>query len=489
MPSKLERGGVVFGFVVVVAAAIWLQAAPLPAVSACSSAACGACAPPTAGFGITTLIGPEDLPDTGDAVTAFVDPNDGTARRLVVSQEGIIWVWNGLTQQILPTPFLDLTARVLFPGAFGESGLLAMAVSPNYVADGEFYVYYTGEGAAPGDNGDVVIERYVRSANPDVANATPTSILVFDHPSANHNGGALAFGPDGYLYVSTGDGGGSCDNSSGGPNSQNINELLGKILRLDVDDVDPGATAPECESNQGYEIPTGNPYQGATSGCGEIWSIGLRNPFRMTFDRETGDIFFGDVGQGAWEEINFLRAGLSPPVNFGWKCREGCQTTTCTNNANDLCPDTLTPGTTTCQYGADIDTTGAEFFVYDPILCHSNSPWTSIMGGYMYRGDRVPELSNRYFYSDYSCGQLWVTSSFDRLNPAAATSTCWEDTGNGISGFAEDHLGEVYIVRGGDQRIDCIHDGGPRGCYWAGDGLFSDGFESEDTAAWSATVP
>lgn len=477
-----------FGALVLVASI--LVPPPVGAVSSCSTSACGACAPPTAAFGIATLIGPADLPGSGDAVVAFVDPNDGSSRRLVVAQEGIVWVWDGATRQILATPFLDLSARVLFPGPVGESGLLSLAVSPSYSSDGELYVFYTGEGAAPGDDGEIVIERYHRSSNPEVADPTPTSILVIDRPNGNHNGGTLAFGPDGMLYVSTGDGGGSCDGTAGGPNSQNPQELLGKILRLDVADVDPGATPPECESNQGYEIPTGNPFRGAVAGCGEIWALGLRNPFRMSFDRATGDLFIGDVGQQAWEEINFLRAGEPPPLNFGWKCREGCQTSTCPNNPNDRCPDSLLPGPppTTCQWGADIDPDPiGTFFVHDPILCHSNTPWASIMGGSIYRGDYVPALAGRYIYSDFFCGQLWLSEPFDRTNPAATTSTCWEDTGNGITGFAEDHLGEIYVVRGGDQRIDCLHDGGARGCFWAGDGLFSDGFERGDLDRWSST--
>jgi glucose/arabinose dehydrogenase len=362
----LEKWRAGFGAILAVAGTALLSS-PASGVSTCSSASCGACTPPS-GFGISTLVDSADLPAGGaSAFTAYVDPDDGTDRRFLVTQEGVIWTYRVASDQVLTTPFLDISANVLFPGANGESGLVSMAVSPDYATNGEFYVYYSQDMPSSGDDDHMRIERYTRSANPDVANTTPTLILVIEHPATNHNGGTLAFGPDGFLYVSTGDGGGSCD--SQGPNAQRNDRLQGKILRLDVADVDPSATAPDDCARGGaagagdYEVPSGNPFTGAGPNCNEIWAVGLRNPFRMSFDRDTGDIFYGDVGQGEWEEINFLRSDIAAPQNFGWKCREGCQTSTCGNNANDFCPDTLTPGVTSCAYGADIDTTGNKFLV------------------------------------------------------------------------------------------------------------------------------
>jgi hypothetical protein len=467
------------GATVVLSSAGWLEA-----VAVCTSDGCGACTPP-AGFSISTLIDAADLPDTGQAVTAFVDPGDGSSRRFVASQEGMIWVWDGATGSILPTPFLDLTAKVIFPGPSGESGLLNMAVAPDYAASGDVYVFFTGNApAAPGSDGNIVIQRYTRSVgDPNVADPAADNILVISHANGNHNGGSLVFGADGMLYVSTGDGGGSCDST--GPNGQNIGSISGKILRLDVQNLDPSATAPECGLFQNYEVPSGNPFQGATSGCGEIWSYGLRNPYRMTMDRQTGDFFLGDVGQSTWEEINFLRGDAPPPLNFGWKCREGCQSLTC---AATNCPAGMASGESTCLYGFDVDPSPGTVTYWDPIACHENTPWQSIMGGYMYRGQRVPVIAGRYLYSDYFCGQVWgIASTFDRTDPAAATTSCLEDTGSGITGFGEDHLGELYIVRGGNARIDCVHAGS--GCFWAGfRGLFEDDFESNGFTHWSGAV-
>jgi hypothetical protein len=321
-----------------------LAAAIAPAAradSACSTAGCG---PDTCGSswdGFETLVAAPDYPDHplgADTPVAFVDPADGSSRRLIATKQGVIWVWDGATRQISPLPFLDLGARVL--STPGERGLLALAVDPDYAETGELYVLYTGGGDAPGADGDLVIERYARSAvDPAVGDpASAARILVVPHPDQNHNGGWLAFGSDGMLLVSLGDGGGSCDDDMDEqprpPNGQNLETLLAKLLRLDVRGADPAATPPECDAEGGYGVPLGNPFAGETAGCGEIWAYGLRNPFRFSVDRATGDLWLGDVGQGAWEEIDYLPADYYPlapdgAVNFGWKCREGCETLTC----------------------------------------------------------------------------------------------------------------------------------------------------------------
>ncbi len=482
------------------ALALALAGALAPAAAlgatACYTDACGTCSPPGgAGFAQSTLVADTLFPTGAEVPVEFIDPGDERGRRLIATQEGAILVYDAPGNTMLATPFLDLRSdgggagldKVLYD--FNERGLLALAVAPDYPASGQFYVYYTRNGSAAED-GDIVIERYTRSAgNPDVADpASGQVLLVIDHSQGNHNGGDLVFGQDGFLYISTGDGGGSCDSS--GPNAQRDDRLLGKILRIDVAGVDPSpGAADNCGLlQQNYGIPTGNPYRGVVRDpdpCDEVWALGLRNPFRMTMDRLTGDFFIGDVGQDTWEEFDFLpelAAQSEPARNFGWKCREGCENTTCSTTN---CP-TLPDGETACAYPNEVAT---GVFYYDPITCHRNPApgnWSSAMGGYLYRGDRVPSIAGRYVYSDTGCGQLWVTGVFNPASPAATTSACWEDTGFGIYGFAEDRLGEVYLVRGGNGRIDCLHAGA--GCYWARwRGLFEDDFESNGFTHWTST--
>lgn len=422
----------------------------------------------------STLIGSGVLPagESGDPMS-FVDPRDGTPRRLIPLHGGRILVWNG--SAILGTDFIDLSARV---ACCGERGMLAMAVHPDYATNGHFFVKFTGEGAAPGDNGDIVIARYTRSGlNPDVADPlSAQTVMVIVHSEAgNHNGGWLAFGPDGMLYITTGDGGNGCDIPT--RDAQNPDSLRGKMLRVDVDGDDFPA-----DPDRNYAIPVGNPYIGV-AGADEVWAIGLRNPFRFSFDRQNGDLFIGDVGQDNWEEINRQAAATPPPVNFGWVCREGCAPS---SNSPSSC--TLGPGecightSAACEY----PTAGGHT---DPILCFRNNdavPWTQIMGGYRYRGDMVPAQQGYYFFGDVAVGQIWRSGpgDLDLTNGA-----CW-DTGNGgLFGFAEDHLGELYFVNGAAHRIECLHDGNPDGCFWsAWGGFFQDDFETGDTTRWSDTV-
>jgi len=334
--------------------------------------------------------------------------------------------------------------------------------------------------------GDIVIARYTRSAgNPDVGNpASATVLLVINHPATNHNGGWLAFGPDGFLYISTGDGGGFCDGNAGaGGDGQSPSTLAGKMLRIDVRDIDPGAGAPDDCQDAGtvanYEVPSGNPFFGQEPACDEVWALGLRNPFRFSFDRATGDLYIGDVGQDNWEEINLQRAATAAPVNFGWVCREGCETSAVgpSGCSTSGCP---VDGGTTCEFPR-----GSSF--WDPILCHSNPQgWSSIMGGYRYRGEQVPSIAGSYFYGDAGCGQIWKTTVLDPANPAAIDAACWLNGMHGTYGFAEDRLGELYVVRGAGGEILCVHNGD--GCYWAGwSGFFEDDFESGDTTRWSST--
>ena len=436
---------------------------------------------------ISTLIPAVDFPPEASTPIAFVDPNDGRSRRLIATQQGAILVWDGPTGSILPTFFIDLRDDVGGPVlAGGERGLLALAVEPDYAETGRFYVFYTRASEGADTTGDIVIERYERSAtDPDVADpASATRILVIDHPAGNHNGGWLAFGPDGFLYISTGDGGGACDSNAGvNGDGQRIDTLAGKMLRIDVRGVDPGGGAPDdCSvESGGYTIPTSNPFFGQEPACDEVWALGLRNPFRFSFDRASGDLYLGDVGQRKWEEIHLQAASTPAPVNFGWVCREGCETA---SNDESFCSTAGCPVDTgtSCEFPRP----GSGF--WDPILCHYNGGWGSIMGGYRYRGSAVPSIAGAYLYGDAFCGQIWKTTTLDPADPAAIDAECWASGFGGTYGFAEDHLGELYVVVGGAGRIDCIHNG--EGCFWAGvDAIFTDGFESGDVAAWSSAMP
>jgi glucose/arabinose dehydrogenase len=454
------------------------------AATSCYAVSCATVCTPDAPLAISTLVLPGQFPAGATTPIAFVDPGDRTSKRLIATQQGAILVWDGATGALNPTPFLDLRAASGGPVACcGERGLLALAVDPAYTDNGFFYVFYTRNSGAPGPGalGDIVIARYQRSAaNPDVADpASATALLVIHHPAGNHNGGWLAFGPDGFLYISTGDGGGSCDGNLGANgDGQRPGTLNGKMLRIDVRGIDPGAGPPDnCSVAAGpYTVPASNPYVGQLNACDEVWAIGLRNPFRFSFDRETGDLYIGDVGQNKWEEINLQRASTPAPVNFGWVCREGCESA----NTASGCSITGCPidGGSTCEFPRTVSG------FWDPVLCHRNPGWRSIMGGYRYRGILVPSIAGDYFYGDNVCGQIWKTTTLDPANPAAIAATCWASGYGGTYGFAEDHLGELYVVRGGASRIECIHNG--EGCYWAGwGGLFEDGFETGDTSRWS----
>ena len=290
-----------------------------------------------------------------------------------------------------------------------------------------------------------MIERYQRSTgNPDIGDPSGTIILVIEHSSAsNHNGGWLAFGPnDDFLYISTGDGGGGCDSNAGiNGDGQRTDTLAGKMLRIDVLGADPGGTAPDdCGVESGpYTIPTTNPFAGQEPACDEVWALGLRNPFRFSFDRDTGDLYIGDVGQNEWEEINLQAASTPAPVNFGWVCREGCESAgSASGCATTGCP--VDTGTT-CEFPRS----GSGY--WDPVLCHFNGGWDSIIGGYRYRGSNVPSITGDYFYTDVACGQIWKTTTLDPSDPAAIDSSCWASGFGGTFSFAEDHLGRALRYR------------------------------------------
>ncbi len=332
---------------------------------------------------------------------------DGSNRIFVVEQPGTIRIIQDGT--VLPNPFLDLSHLTQ---DVGERGLLGLAFHPDYADNGFFYVNYTRVA-----DGATIVARYTvsttdpLSANPDSA----LTLLTVDQPEGNHNGGHLAFGPDGYLYIGMGDGGGGGDPHA---NGQDPTTLHGALLRIDVD----GASA--------YAIPPDNPYLG-TAGRDEIWAIGLRNPWRFSFDRSEGDLYIADVGQSAWEMIYFQPAGTPGGQNYGWNCLEG-------SHEFDWGPE--------CENVA----------FTDPLTEYAHSETgpgvrASVTGGYVYRGSRYPVLEGRYFYGDFVSGHIW---SFDTHDIPEVVPVVELETNLGISTFGEDEAGELYVV---DWRGGTIH--------------------------------
>lgn len=358
--------------------------------------------PPTA---IADTPTPSDIPatDTPPSATTFPDPSayqwqlvasdlrrpvdlqpDGSGRLFIIEKVGRIRIFQD--GQLLEQPFLDISDRV---GSFGnEQGLLGLAFHPNYAQNGRFFVDFTDQ------DGNNVIRRYQVSGDPNIADPnTEVSLLSVKDPFPNHNGGVLAFGPDGYLYAGFGDGGAAGDPFG---NAQKTNILLGKILRLDVDSAEP------------YAVPAENPFGN------EVWAYGLRNPWRMSFDKLTGDLYIGDVGQGDWEEIDYLPANSGAGTNFGWDYREGAH---------------------------DYEGGGPAGMV-DPIAEYSHPEGgCSVTGGFVYRGS-MPEWNGIYLYGDYCTGFIWGLIQSNGV---------WQkqqlfDVDVTITSFGQDDAGEIYLL-------------------------------------------
>jgi len=327
---------------------------------------------------------------------AITAPDDDTGRLFVAAQDGKIWAVEA-DGTVLEPAMVDLGARLR---SGGEQGLLGLALHPLFPIDSRVFVNYTN---ADGDT--IVASLEIDPNDPNrILDDSHRQLLLIDQPYANHNGGEVLFGPDGFLYVFMGDGGAGGDPHN---NGQSRNTLLGKILRLNVD---------EREGGEDYSVPPDNPFVG-TAGEDEIWHTGLRNPWRASFDRATGDLWIGDVGQGSWEEIDVARAGAGG-LNFGWNVMEGDH---CFPPGTECRGDGLTPPVS--EYGHELGCT--------------------VIGGYVYRGQAYPALVGAYLFSDYCSGRVFAID--------AATNSLVEPLEVGaadgrVSAFGEDVAGELYVT-------------------------------------------
>ena len=367
----------------------FLLTASLALLTACSDTA-GTSPPPLGGEGIRL----EEVASGLDAPVYLSAPADDP-RLFIVEQPGRIRILRD--GELLSTPFLDITDRV---GSGGERGLLSVAFHPRYASNGFFYVNYTDR------NGDTRIERFSTSTDPDRADpASAKLLLAVEQPFGNHNGGQIVFGPDGKLYIGMGDGGSGGDPQNHG---QDRSTLLGALLRIDVDAADP------------YAIPSDNPFVGNPNARSEIWAYGLRNPWRFSFDRETGELYIADVGQNEWEEVDVEPANAAG-LNYGWNIMEGAH----------------------CFRSGSCDQSGLTL----PALEYRHPDGCSVTGGYVYRGQAIPAIQGHYFYADFCEG--WIRS-FRYADGAATDEREWElgNIGN-ITSFGEDASGELYVLSAG----------------------------------------
>ena len=371
---------------------------------------------------------------------------DGSGRRFVIERDGRIRIVDG-HNQVLVSPFLDVSSAV---DTTGEGGFLGIAFHPDYAANGRLYVKYTYNGN-PG--GPVhLITRISRFTSPDPSAATMPAtseevLLEIPQDFNNHNGGDLHFGPDGHLWIGMGDGGDRNDPCNRGQTldpahleecgnhaTSSAKALLGKMLRIDVDAATPAGANNLCaasadDGSAPYAIPADNPFHAQTGRCGEVWSYGLRNPFRFSFDRATGDLWIGDVGQNTWEEINLETAGDEGGRNYGWKVCEGNWQRGSTSTACSLAGHT------------------------GPVIEYRTGEETncSVTGGFRYRGP-VLALQGRYVYGDYCSGRIWLARATTSGQWSSEEFTRLDGFGN-LVGFGEDEEGHVYLTRGSGQVL------------------------------------
>lgn len=329
---------------------------------------------------------------------------DGSGRLFIVEQSGrILIAENGRVRE---KPFLDLRDKITTAG--NEQGLLGLAFHPAYKNNGQFFVNYSRKG-----DGDNIIARFRVSDDANVADVNSEKILLtIPGEEPNHNGGMIEFGPDGYLYIGAGDGGGAGDRHGDIGNGQALNTLLGKILRVDV-------------NADTYLVPPDNPFVKRADAKPEIWSYGLRNPWRFSFDRLTGDLYIGDVGQSSKEEVDFQPATSEGSENYGWRIMEG-----------DEC------------YDESQDCNRADLIA--PIAVYSHDLGCSITGGYVYRGKMYPSLAGQYLFADYCTGIVWASARDANGTWQTRRVGQFDDT---ISSFGQDEAGELYVVGHGNGVI------------------------------------
>jgi glucose/arabinose dehydrogenase len=334
--------------------------------------------------------------DGFDLPLYITSAHDGSNRLFIMEQGGLIWIYKDGNVSL--DPFLDISAlltRDVFSGGYTERGLLGLAFHSDFENNGLFFINYINS------EGNTAIARYkVKDGDPDHADPDSAKIiLTVQQPFENHNGGQLAFGPDGYLYIGLGDGGSLFDPLR---NGQNMTILLAKILRIDI-------------NTDTYKIPPDNPFASSDK-IPEAWAVGLRNPWRFSFDRETNDLYIADVGEATWEELDYQPANSKGGENYGWSLYEGY---------------------------ARLNQDPLNVNVTKPIFVYKHDIGCSITGGYVYRGQEIPELNGVYFFGDYCYGHTWTTY---RNDGGDWITLKFLDTGRQISSFGEDEAGELYMV-------------------------------------------
>ncbi len=334
-------------------------------------------------------------------------PKDGSGRLFICEQTGKIRIVK--EGQLLAVPFLDINTKLdVINKQYSEKGLLGLAFHPNYKSNGKFYVYYSGKGNHKNNDHKSIVAEFTVSENSDVANVNSEKVILeIQQPEENHNGGQLAFGADGYLYIASGDGGGANDEHGGVGNGQNLKTWLGKILRIDVN------------ADSAYNVPKDNPFVNNPNALPQIWAYGLRNPWRFSFDRKSGLLFCADVGQNKWEEIDIIEKGK----NYGWRIMEASN---CFNPSKNC------------------DTKDLVL----PIAEYSHQEGVCVTGGYVYNGIAIDELKGQYIFADWT-GQIYTLQQQGKewkMKGIEIADEAGKIFKENVNSFGEDEAGEIYIL-------------------------------------------